>query len=208
MPWSFRPRVKHFMWDPPSRKGGLANRSRKPLKAANPIFACGRKTRVRTHCVAQGLNDRGIANGTIGVEETAKFVFTDNLRKAAPSATFASATPVTAGCRMIKSGHEIDLMRLAAKVTLAAYDATYRSMKVGMTQQDVQDMVEVAHRKLGFEGGADVQVGDIFSFSAWLDRSTRHSRKHDRDDGRWLFRRRISIRHHAHLRTRQSQPTR
>ncbi len=114
--------------------------------------------------VAQGLSDRGIAAGTIGIEETVKFVFTDNLRKAAPSATFISATPVTAGCRMIKSRHEIDLMRLAAKVTLAAYEATYRSMKAGMTQQDVSDMLEAAHRELGFEGGADVQVGEYSSF--------------------------------------------
>lgn len=113
--------------------------------------------------VAQGLSDRGIASGTIGVEETMKFLFSDNLRKAAASATFTSATPVTAGCRMIKSHHEIDLMRLAAKATLAAYQATYRSMKVGMTQQEVADMVEAAHRKLGFNGGADVQVG---AFSA------------------------------------------
>jgi Xaa-Pro dipeptidase len=114
--------------------------------------------------VAQGLNDRGIASGTIGVEETVKFVFSDNLRKAAARATFASATPVTAGCRMIKSRHEIDLMRLASKVTLAAYEATYRSMKVGMTQRDVEDMLEAAHRKLGFEGGADVQVGEFSAF--------------------------------------------
>ncbi len=85
--------------------------------------------------VAQGLTDRGIANGAIGVEETVKFVFSDNLRKAAASATFASAAPVTAGCRMIKSRHEIDLMRLASSVTLAAYQATYRSLKVGMTQK-------------------------------------------------------------------------
>jgi Xaa-Pro dipeptidase len=65
---------------------------------------------------------------------------------------------------MIKSPHEIDLMRLAAKVTLSAYEATYRSMKVGMTQHDVEDMIEAAHRKLGFEGGADVQVGEYSSF--------------------------------------------
>src|SRR5208337_4585309 len=77
--------------------------------------------------VAQGLSDRGIANGAVGVEETAKFLFSDNLKKAAASAAFTSATPVTAGCRMIKSQHEIDLMRLASKVTLAAYEATYRS---------------------------------------------------------------------------------
>jgi Xaa-Pro dipeptidase len=111
--------------------------------------------------VAQGLSDRGIASGTIGVEETMKFLFSDNLRKATASTTFTSSTPVTAGCRMIKSRHEIDLMRLAAKVTLAAYEATFRSMKVGMTQHEVADMVEAAHRQLGFNGGADVQVGEF-----------------------------------------------
>ncbi len=65
---------------------------------------------------------------------------------------------------MIKSRHEIDLMRLAAKVTLAAYEATYRSLKVGMTQRDVGDLLETAHRRLGFEGGAEVQVGEFSSF--------------------------------------------
>jgi Xaa-Pro dipeptidase len=114
--------------------------------------------------VAQGLSDRGIATGTVGVEETVKFVFADNLRKAAASATLANATPVTAGCRMFKSPHEIELMRLASKVTLIAYEATYRSMKPGMTQQDVEGLIEVAHRQLGFEGGADVQVGEFSAF--------------------------------------------
>jgi Xaa-Pro dipeptidase len=114
--------------------------------------------------VAQGLTDRGLATSTIGVEETMKFLFSDNLRKAVPSATFTSATPITAGCRMIKSRHEIDLMRLAAKVTLSAYEATYQSMKVGMTQHDVEEMLEAAHRQQGFEGGADVQVGEYSSF--------------------------------------------
>jgi Xaa-Pro dipeptidase len=114
--------------------------------------------------VAQGLSDRGIASGMIGVEETAEFVFSDNLRKAAASATFTSATPVTAGCRMIKSQHEIDIMRLAANVTLAAYEATYRSMQVGMTQRDVEELLETAHRQLGFEGGADVQVSEFSAF--------------------------------------------
>jgi Xaa-Pro dipeptidase len=114
--------------------------------------------------VAQGLSDRGIASSTIGVDETTRFLFSNNLGKAAASATFTSATPVTAGCRMIKSRHEIDLMRLASKVTLAAYEATFRSMKAGMTQKDVEEMVELAHGKLGFEGGADVQVGEFSAF--------------------------------------------
>lgn len=114
--------------------------------------------------VAQGLSDRGLSTATIGFEETIKFVFTDNIRRAAARANFVSATPVTAGCRMIKSVHEIELMRLAAKVTLAAYEATYRSLKVGMTQKDVQALIEAAHAQLGFEGGADVQVGEYSAF--------------------------------------------
>ncbi|MGB9074450.1 MAG: M24 family metallopeptidase [Terriglobales bacterium] len=113
---------------------------------------------------AQGLRDHGIASGDIGIEETVRFVFSDSLRKAVPGATFTSAIPVTAGCRMIKSQHEIELMRLAAKVTLAAYEATYRALKEGMTQHDAEGLVETAHRRLGFEGGADVQVGEFSAF--------------------------------------------
>ncbi len=114
--------------------------------------------------VAQGLSDRGITSGAIGIEETVKFVFSDNLRKAVPSATFTSATPVTAGCRMIKSEHEIELMRLASQVTLTAYQATYRALKVGMTQHEVADLVAAAHRQLGFEGDALVLLGEFSAF--------------------------------------------
>ena len=114
--------------------------------------------------VAQGLSDRGIAGSAIGLDETIKFVFSDNIRKAAASASFTSATPVTSGCRMIKSAHEIELMRLAAKVTLAAYEAAYRSLKAGMTRTNVESMLETAHRQLGFEGGADVLVGEYSAF--------------------------------------------
>ncbi|MBZ5653819.1 MAG: Xaa-Pro peptidase family protein [Acidobacteriia bacterium] len=114
--------------------------------------------------VAQGLSDRGIAGGTLGIEETMKFVFSNNLKKAAASATFTSATPATAGCRMVKSAHEIELMRLASKVTLAAYQATYRALKIGMTHHDVADLVEAAHRQLGFEGDALVLLGEFSAF--------------------------------------------
>jgi Xaa-Pro dipeptidase len=114
--------------------------------------------------VAKGLSDRGIGGGTIGIEETVKYVFSDNLRKAAPSATFTSATPVTAGCRMIKSAHELELMRLASKVTLTAYQATYTALKAGMTHHEVGDLVEAAHRQLGFEGDALVLFGEFSAF--------------------------------------------
>jgi Xaa-Pro dipeptidase len=114
--------------------------------------------------IAQGLKERGIASGKLGIEETIRFVFVDGIAKAAPQATIASATPVTAGCRMIKSAHEVALMRLAAQVTLAAYEAAYLATKDGMTQPQVAELVRKAHEQLGFEGGAEVQVGEFSAF--------------------------------------------
>lgn len=114
--------------------------------------------------VAQGLKDKGIATGRLGIEETVRFVFSDGIAKAAPQVKMTSATSVTAGCRMIKSDHEIELMRLASKVTLAAYEATYRAVKDGMTQEQIEHLVTAAHSKLGFSGSADVQVGEFSAF--------------------------------------------
>ena len=114
--------------------------------------------------IAQGLKERGISTGKIGMEETIRFVFAEGIAKASPQTVIASATPVTAGCRMIKSPHEIALMRLAAQVTLAAYEAAYRAVKDGMTQPQLEELVQKAHEQLGFGGGADVQVGEFSAF--------------------------------------------
>jgi Xaa-Pro dipeptidase len=114
--------------------------------------------------VAQGLKDRGISTGKLGIEETVRFVFADGIRKAAPQTTIASATPVTAGCRMIKSAHEVALMRLAAQVTLAAYEAVFRSLHPGMAQRDVSNLIDAAYRQLGFPGEASVMVDEATAY--------------------------------------------
>jgi Xaa-Pro dipeptidase len=114
--------------------------------------------------VAQGLKDRDIATGKLGMEETVRFVFCEGIGKAAPQVHLVSATPVTAGCRMIKTRAELDLMRLASKVTLTAYKAVYESLKDGMTHRDVGHLVEAAHEQLGFEGDALVEVGAYAAF--------------------------------------------
>src|SRR5579863_9858118 len=114
--------------------------------------------------VAQGLKERGVVTGTLGIEETIHFLFSDGLAKAAPSVTMSSAPPVTAGCRMIKSTHEIALMRLAAQVTLAAYEAIYRALRVGMTQNQVDELISAAYRKLGFPGEASVEMDEYTAF--------------------------------------------
>jgi Xaa-Pro dipeptidase len=61
---------------------------------------------------------------------------------------------------MIKTSHEIELMRLANQVTLQAYEAVYKALQPGMTQYDFADLISAAYEKLGFHGGASVNVGE------------------------------------------------
>ncbi|MGB2606195.1 MAG: Xaa-Pro peptidase family protein [Candidatus Sulfotelmatobacter sp.] len=114
--------------------------------------------------VAQGLKDRGLASGKLGMEETIQFVFADGIAKAAPQAALSSATAVTSGCRMIKSAHELALMHLACQVTLSAYEAVYHALREGMTQEQVGDLIAAAYGQLGFPGEASVEVGEYSSF--------------------------------------------
>jgi Xaa-Pro dipeptidase len=111
--------------------------------------------------VAQGFKDRGIATGTIGLDETVRFVFEDGIAKAAPQVKLTSATPVTAGCRRVKSDHEIVLMRLASKVTLTVYEAAYRALKPGMTRNELEGLIGTAYDRIGFPGEASVQIDEF-----------------------------------------------
>ena len=114
--------------------------------------------------IAQALKDRSLGSGTIGIEETLRYVFSEGVAKAAVQAKLTSATAVTAGCRMIKSDSEVALMRLAAHATLTAYEAAYRSIKDGMTKPEFEELVAQAHSRLGFAGNGDALVGEFAAF--------------------------------------------
>ena len=109
--------------------------------------------------VANGLKDRGLSGGTIGIEETAKFVWSEGIAAAATDAKVVSGTPITAGCRMIKDEHELALMQLANTATLKVYHAVYQALQPGMTQHDVSNLISTAYRRVGFNGEASVQTG-------------------------------------------------
>src|SRR4030095_7810963 len=57
--------------------------------------------------IAQGVKDRAISTGRMGIEETVHYVFSSGAAGAAPALQMVSGTPVTAGCRMVKDSHEI-----------------------------------------------------------------------------------------------------
>ncbi len=102
--------------------------------------------------IAGILRDRGVA-GKVGIEERLRFFIHDGVRQEAPSLQFVSATPVTAGCRMMKSAAEIALMQRASDITLQAIGTTLGALKEGMTNHDVNAQVAEASNRLG--GTAD-----------------------------------------------------
>jgi Xaa-Pro dipeptidase len=112
--------------------------------------------------VAQGLKELSIS--TLGMEEAVRYVFSSGIAKAAPQLQISSGTPVTAGCRMLKSEHELELMRLANQVTLTVYRAVYQALREGMSQPELARLVGAAYGQSGFPGEADIDIGENSSF--------------------------------------------
>ena len=110
--------------------------------------------------VAQILRDRGISTGTLGMEERVTFVFSSGVAQAAPALKIVSATPVTAGCRMVKSQHELELMKIANQATWNVYRAVHEAIQPGMTQRDVSALLAAGYAKVGFRGDALIEVGE------------------------------------------------
>jgi Xaa-Pro dipeptidase len=113
---------------------------------------------------ASALGDRGIRTGTIGVEETTRFVFFDGLRQAASHCHYVSGDPVTHLCRAPKSEHELELMRLACQATFDVYKAAFASLREGMKQSEIGDMVGRAYRQMGLAGDAFALFGSAAAF--------------------------------------------
>jgi Xaa-Pro dipeptidase len=113
---------------------------------------------------AQALRDLAIATGTVGMEEQVRFDAYDGLRREAPALEAVSATPVTAGCRMIKSPAEIALLQRANDITIEAYKAAFATLREGMTQGDLSANISAAFRALGTGGGAMAIFGKYTAF--------------------------------------------
>jgi Xaa-Pro dipeptidase len=108
---------------------------------------------------ARAIADRGARTGRIGVEEHTRFHFFDGLRKAAPAFEYASADPVTIGCRGRKTSHELELMQLACEATIDVYRAVFASLREGMTQREVAALISQGFQRMGLGGGALVLFG-------------------------------------------------
>jgi Xaa-Pro dipeptidase len=109
--------------------------------------------------VQKGLADAGLRSGKIGIEEKTPFIYANEIAKACPGFQVVDGTPITAGCRMIKTQHELDLLTLANSVTLQVYEAAWKAGHPGMTTAAFSDLMGLAYVQLGFPGFSSCETG-------------------------------------------------
>ena len=108
---------------------------------------------------AKWISERGIATGRIGVEETTRYSFFAGVANVAHTIEFVSADPVTVGCRSRKSEHELEWMRLACAATFDVYRVTFASLREGMSQEEVGNLIRQGYEKMGLSGYSIVLFG-------------------------------------------------
>jgi len=165
--WVLPARGNPFILCPVFEEG----RVRERMAAQPPSLPSAATTRVYTWnededpyaLLAHALKDTGLTTGRLGIEEKTQFAFADGIAHASPTLTVTSATPVTAGCRMIKSPAELALLQLANNITLSVYEVAFQSARPGMTNRQLVDLINAGYTQVGFPGEASCQVG---TFSA------------------------------------------
>jgi len=107
----------------------------------------------------RGLTEVSISTGTLGIEEHTQYAFANEIARACPALKLISATPVTAGCRSLKSPAELALLRLANQITFDVYKAVYLSCGPGDTNHRFVELVDRAYARSGVRGEASLNVG-------------------------------------------------
>ena len=109
--------------------------------------------------IVAAVKDRGVVYHKIGMEERVRFFIANGVQQLSTGFEVVDATPVTAGCRMIKSKAEIALLQIANDATIEAYKIAFPTLKPGMSQSEFSGNIAKAFRAIGFSGGAMVIVG-------------------------------------------------
>jgi len=95
------------------------------------------------------LAKRHISSGNIGFEHSVRYFVLKGVTEQLADFSHVSAEPITRGCRMYKSNHELQLMHKANEITLAAYQHVFSQLELGMTQAEVKSLVNSTQVALG-----------------------------------------------------------
>ncbi len=110
------------------------------------------------------LKDKGLLTAVLGIEESTRYFVTENIQKAIRTLGIQSATPVTAGCRSVKSPHEIQIMESANQICLEVFRSASKQLKTGITEAEFGKIISQEFSKSGVEGGALVLFGEASAY--------------------------------------------
>lgn len=100
------------------------------------------------------LQQYGVTQGTIGLDESCAFFISDGIAQAHPQYRYINAKPITSGCRMCKSEGELALMQRAKNMTLEVQKSAARILYEGISTQEVRAFINQAHHAVGAPKGS------------------------------------------------------
>jgi Xaa-Pro dipeptidase len=98
---------------------------------------------------AINVQERGLAQGQIGIIGTIPLKHYETIRKVLPGATFVDFAPEMQQLRLIKSDEEIMFLRKGAEFSDLAIEALEREARPGITEHELAAIVESAYLGLG-----------------------------------------------------------
>jgi Xaa-Pro dipeptidase len=120
--------------------------------------------------IRQGMQDHGLLGATLGLEETTRYYAIEQLQQRLPTLTLRSAKPVTAGCRSVKSAHEIELMQVANDITAQVYRQAQKQLREGMSEKELGAIISGLYGEFGVSGDALVLFGEASAYPHGLTR--------------------------------------
>jgi len=120
--------------------------------------------------IRQGMQDRGLLGATLGLEETTRYYAIEQLQQRLSTLTLRSAMPVTAGCRSVKSAHEVELMQVANDITAQVYRQAQKQLREGMGERELGAIISALYGEFGVEGDALVLFGEASAYPHGLTR--------------------------------------
>jgi Xaa-Pro dipeptidase len=124
--------------------------------------------------IQQILQDRKLSSGKLAFEHSVRYFVLEGAMALLPQMQHVSAEPITLGCRMHKSRHELELMHKANEITLLAYADIWPRLAVGMTQSDVGQLMTEAQAALG---GSDIWTLILFDEASAYPHGTKQQHK-------------------------------
>ena len=99
------------------------------------------------------LGQRGVAPGAkLCIDESTPLLMVDAIRAATSGYELENAYPLTSHCRMRKSEAELALIQCAMDMTMAVHRAAGSILHEGITTAEVEEFIQLAHRKVGASG--------------------------------------------------------